>query len=77
MAGIAVDYLLVWFECLGTRSGSITALATGRDRPEAALRLRRLPTSSDVWLRKNKPAPFSPKAVSGSGLSKLFKEEYA
>ena len=33
MAGIAVDYLLVWFECLGTRSGSITALATGRDRP--------------------------------------------
>lgn len=35
MAGIAVDYLLVWFECLGIRSGSITALATGKDRPRA------------------------------------------
>jgi hypothetical protein len=40
MAGIAVDYLLVWFECLGTRSGSITAPATGRDRPKGTSQRR-------------------------------------
>lgn len=61
MAGIAVDYLLVWFECLGTRSGSITALATGRDRPEAATRptAPNGPMSSKVRMESRLRRPIS------------------